>query len=200
MTGLDNIIAQILDGGKAEGDRIIAEAKEKAKAIKDESLRKTDSEVEAIRKKGNAEVAKIEGRIESANDLYRRTQTLKLKQDVISEVIDKAYEKVSGLDAIEYFDLMEKLIEKYAQPEEGIIFFSEKDLGRIPGNFEGRISRAAEKAGGKLTLSRKAGEIENGFVLVYDGIEENCTIRSIFDQNREAMQDEINELLYRKEG
>ena len=200
MTGLDNIIAQILEGGRTEGDAIIAEAKQKAEAIKREALQKTDSEVDAIRKKANNEVSKIEGRVESANDLYRRTQTLAIKQEVISDIIEKAYEKICSFDTIEYFELMEKLIRKYAQPEEGTIIFSSKDLSRIPGNFEGRIAQAAESAGGKLTLSKQGGKIENGFVLVYDGIEENCTLRSIFDQNREAMQDEINELLYRKEG
>ena len=200
MTGLDNIIAQILEGGKTEGDAIIAEAKKKAEAIKVEALKKTDSEVEAIRRKANTEVSKIEGRVESANDLYRRTQTLAVKQEVISGVIEKAYEKICSFDTIEYFEFIEKLIKKYAQPDEGTIIFSSRDLSRIPGNFEGRIAQAAEAVGGKLTLSRQGGDIENGFILVYDGIEENCTLRSVFDQNREAMQDEINELLYRKEG
>ena len=200
MAGIDKIIAQILESGKAEGDQIIAEAKAKADEIRKSSMAATDKEVEAIRKKANAEVGKIEGRIESANDLYKRTQTLSIKQQVISEVIEKAYEKVCNLDTVSYFEMMEKLIGKYAQADKGTVYFSSKDLGRIPGNFESRIAAAAEKAGGELVLSKEPGKIENGFVLVYEGIEENCTIRSIFDQERENLQDKVNELLYRKEA
>ena len=119
---------------------------------------------------------------------------------MISKVIDQAYEKVCSLDAQSYFAMLEKMIEKYALAQDGEICFSEKDLQAMPGGFEEKIKAAAAKAGGSLTLSKEGKAIDNGFILVYGGVEENCTIKSIFDARRDEMQDTVHALLYRKEA
>ncbi len=199
MTGLEKIVDQILAEANTEAERLIAEARDEAQKIAAEADAETEKAVEDIRKKSEAQAKNLEERMHSANDLYLRTQTLAAKQEVITNVIETAYQQVCSMDPESYFGMLEKLIAKYALPQSGEIWFSEADLQRMPRGFHARIRAAAKQAGGTLTLSDEGREIENGFVLVYGGIEQNCTIRAIFDAERNEMQDTAYAILYGKE-
>lgn len=200
MTGLEKIIDQILADANREAESIIADAKKQAEEILADADRESDRITAGIRKKSEADVSNYQKRVQSSNDLYRRTETLRTKQEVIAEVISQAYEKVCSMDTETYFGMLEKMIEKYALAQDGEICFSGKDLQRMPKGFEEKIGAAAKKAGGSLTLSREGKKIDNGFVLVYGGIEENCTLRAMFDARRDEMQDTVHALLYGKEA
>ncbi len=200
MTGLEKIVDQILAEANTEAERLIGEAQDEAKKIAEQADAETEKSVQDIRKKSEAQAKNLEERMHSSNDLYLRTQTLAAKQEVISNVIETAYRKVCDMDPESYFGMLEKMIEKYALPQSGEIWFSEADLKNMPDGFPDRIRAAAERAGGSLTLSEKGKEIENGFVLVYGGVEQNCTIRAIFDADRDEMQDTVHAILYGKEA
>ena len=200
MTGLEKIIDQILAAANQEADEMIASANSQAEAILAESKEQAERTSAAIRKKSASDVENYKKRVESANDLYRRTESLKSKQEVIAQIIDRAYEKVCSMDADSYFAMLEKMVQKYALAQDGEICFSAKDLGAMPAGFEEKIRAAAKKAGGSLKLSKEERKIENGFILIYGGIEENCTIRAIFDARRDEMQDTVHSLVFGKEA
>ncbi|MCD8299827.1 MAG: V-type ATP synthase subunit E [Clostridiales bacterium] len=200
MTGLDKIVDQILAEAKTEADRIIDQAQTQAKTIADESDAATEKSVRAIRAKADADVKNLDERMHSANDLYSRTATLAAKQAMIAKVIDLAYEKICSMDRKSYFGMLEKMIRKYALAQPGEICFSKADLDAMPLGYQMKIKAAAAEAGGSLTVSDTGRDIENGFILVYGGIEENCTIKAIFDASRDEMQDTVHALLYGKEA
>ncbi len=200
MTGLEKIIDQILAEAKAQAESVAADADRQAEEILADSRKEAERITDGIRKKSASDVENYKKRVQSANDLYRRTETLKSKQEVIAQVIARAYEKVCGMDADAYFGMLEKMIEKYALAQDGEIYFSEKDLRALPAGFEKKIHAAAKAAGGSLKLSAVGKNIENGFILVYGGMEENCTIRAMFDARRDEMQDTVNALLFGKEA
>lgn len=200
MTGLEKIIDQILADARKKADKKIAAANSQADAILAEAKEQADRTASDIRKKSESDVENYGRRVESANDLYRRTEVLKSKQAVIAEVIGRAYDQVCSLDTDSYYAMLEKMIKKYALAQEGEICFSAKDLAAMPAGFEDRIRAAGEAAGGKLTLSKEGKDIENGFILVYGGVEENCTIKALFDARRDEMQDTVNALLFGKEA
>ena len=58
------------------------------------------------------------------------------------------------------------------------------------------IQKTAAGKGGALSLSRDAKEMSGGFILVYGGIEENCTIRALFDAERDELSDKVHGLLF----
>ena len=196
MTGLEKITDQILAGAKQEAEEILRQAKSQANEILAAAKLKAEEITAGIQKKSASDVESCRSRVASANDLFYRTETLRRKQEVIAQVIEAAYEKVCSMDAADYFEMLEKIIEKNALAQDGEICFSQKDLKRMPADFKDRISAAAKRAGGTLTLSKESRKIENGFVLVYGGMEENCTIRAIFDSRRDALQDQVNALLF----
>ena len=92
--------------------------------------------------------------------------------------------------------MIRKMLEKFVLSDSGEIYFSAADLKRLPDGFEKEITAIAQKKGGSLTLKKEGREIENGFILVYGGIEGNCTFRALFNTQRDALQDKIHQELF----
>ncbi len=196
MTGLEKIINQIQEDAGRDADAVIAQAKEHADEILTRAKADAQKLQEEILKKSEKDIANYRKRAQSSADLKKRTAILKAKQEIISCMLEKAYEKICSEDTKTYFDRIERMIRAYAQPEDGVIHFSGKDLDRMPQDFPERIRAAAESVGGSLRLSQKGIRIENGFVLSYGGIEENCTLRAVFDMKKDELTDKVHEMLF----
>lgn len=196
MTGLEKMKSQILEEAKANADGQIAEAKAQAERILEEAKAETLKSVESISQKSKIDVANYQDRVKSSLDLQKRNKILQAKQDLIHEILDKAYEKLEHMETGEYFEIILKLVEKYALAQDGMICFGKADLERMPEGFREKVKQAAAAKGGALALSEEGRNIKNGFVLVYGGIEENCTLRAIFDAKKDEMADQIHRLLF----
>lgn len=196
MAGLDKMKSQILDEAKALADSKIQEANEQAQEILDAAKALAAKTVAGISQKSEADIANYRDRIASSIDLQKRTKILAAKQEVIAEVLDLSYEKLKTMETGEYFAMLTKMLGKYVLPQAGVIYFSPADLKRMPSGFETEVKRTAETKGGTLTISKEGRNIENGFVLAYGGIEENCTIKAMFDSKRDELSDKIHRLLF----
>ena len=72
----------------------------------------------------------------------------------------------------------------------------EADRKRMPADFPKKLENVLPK-GASLTVSdTPSPSVEGGFLLIYGGIEENCTFRALFDAKREALQDIANQILF----
>ena len=143
------------------------------------------------------EIAAYKERVKSSMDLQKRTRFLEAKQEMIAEILEKAYDKVINLETDEYYKLLLSILETYVLPQEGEIYFSVKDLENMPVGFGKKIEETAQAKGGKLTVAGAGRDnIENGFILVYGGIEENCTIRAMFDAKQDELSDIVHRLLF----
>ena len=45
-------------------------------------------------------------------------------------------------------------------------------------------------------VSKEPKDMDGGFVLVYGGIEENCTIRAMFHTNQDELSDVVQKVLF----
>ncbi|MCI9600876.1 MAG: hypothetical protein K2P43_01830 [Lachnospiraceae bacterium] len=196
MTGLEKITDQIQEEAKAsaarrleaaqkEADMILAEAKDACAAM----------EAEAAEKNAAMKV-NYEGRVKSSAEQQRRTALLRAKQEIIADVIEEAYVTLKKKDAQSYFLTLEKILKTYALAEDGEICFSAEDLARMPADFEKKIKAAAKEKGGSLVLKKEPKAIADGFVLVYGGVEENCTLKALFDAKKDELQDKVNAILF----
>ena len=61
---------------------------------------------------------------------------------------------------------------------------------------EEEIAAIAAAKGGKLIVSKEERNIQGGFVLIYGGIEENCTFKAMFDSRRGELSDKVHALLF----
>lgn len=196
MTGLEKMKSQILDEAGKAADVKVAEAKAQAEELIQAARTEAAREAESISRKSEAEVANYKERAASSMDLQKRSRILEAKQAVIAEVLEKAYEKVSTMEKDEYFSMLLKLVGKYALAQDGEICFSAKDLERLPSGFEEQAGEIAAGKGGSLKVSRETRDIPNGFVLVYGGVEENCTLKAMFEAKRDELADKVNHLIF----
>lgn len=196
MTGLEKMKSQILDEAGKAADVKVVEAKAQAEELIQAARTEAAREAESISRKSEAEVANYKERAASSMDLQKRSRILEAKQAVIAEVLDKAYEKVSTMEKDEYFSMLLKLVGKYALAQDGEICFSAQDLERLPSGFEEQAGEIAAGKGGSLKVSRETRDIPNGFVLVYGGVEENCTLKAMFEAKRDELADKVNHLIF----
>ncbi len=196
MTGLEKIIEKIgLDAKSAS-----AEVQAMADAHCAEILRNAEAECKKIDAQAEtdraAARADILARGESGAQMERKNRILTAKQEMIHAVVDSAKRRLMELDSIDYFVLLGKLAEKYAQPGDGVMYLSASDLARVPAYFRGTLADIGAKKGGTLTLSDAPRDLTGGFVLAYGGIEENCTFEAMFEDNKERLQDVVREKLF----
>lgn len=198
MAGIEKITETILADARAEAQRIIDQAnaetakeKEAANQSFEEEKAKRDASIEK-------ELEDMRQRAESARDLTRRRMILEKKQEIIGRIVEKIRLSLHDADSSKYFDQIYKMFEKYCESESGTMHMNANDLNRLPSDFAGKIEQIAKSKGGSIEIVKEPYNIEDGFVLVYGGTEENCTFRSLIETNKAAIYDEINKTLWRE--
>ena len=186
------------DSGRSESlsGRTDLESQDKGGRDFKRSKREMEEQSAVMAKKSEDETKDYAQRIASSSEMQRKQALLQAKQEVIQEVLNKAYQQVLHLEPESYFEMLQKLLETYALPQEGTIYFSAADLARMPQKFEDVIEQTAQKKGGHLVVSKEPKDMDGGFVLVYGGIEENCTIRAMFHTKQDELSDVVQKILF----
>lgn len=197
MSGLDKMKAQILEEAQISAKEILEQARTQAETLEKEAEAQAKKEAQVLIAQAEARARESVKRQASSADMRKRKAVLEAKQEVIGEVLEEAEKAVGMLEDSIYFAMLERILEKYALPEAGYICFSEKDRKRMPQGYLEKLFELAERKGGSLELSEKVPEgIDGGFLLLYGGVEENCTIKALFDAKREELSDKVNRQLF----
>ena len=196
MAGLDKILSEISAEADAGVQEILDDAKKEADQIRAEADREAGEAAERFTREAEKRAADRKSRAVSAAALKKRQLLLAKKQELISGGLNKAREKLLAMPDAAYFDAMIKLVEKNALDQPGEIRFNSRDLARLPQDYATRIENAAFKHGGRLALSKSAADIDGGFLLIYEGIEQNCSVAALFETNAEELSDKIQKMLF----
>ena len=196
MTGLEKILIEIEDEAKNAAAATVKVAQQDADALIAKAKVQGEEKSIAISKQSEADVSDYLSRAKSAAALQKRKSILNAKQEMINAVIEKAQDTILHLSDKEYFDTILKMIEKHALAQDGEIAFSPVDLKRMPSGFEAQMNKAISKKNATLKVSKDAKNINGGFVLIYGGVEENCSIAALFDAAHETLQDKVHEILF----
>lgn len=190
MSGLDKILEHITDEAQKEAEKILNSARTEADKILSSGKAETDALTAAIVKQSEADVASSVQRIKSAAQLKEKRILLQAKQDKIEEVFKGAVDYLTHLDEDAYFEIICRMISRYASGEKGEILFNASDLQRLPAAVK------EEAASHGLTVSDKKADISGGFILSYGDIEENCSFEVLIETSREELQDKVGQLLF----
>lgn len=197
MTGLDKILKHIEDNATDSAQAIIDKAKEKADEIMANARKEGQQRCEDIRKQSELDIKSLESRGRSAALLQEKKLILEAKQQIISDIINKAQDLLLTQSDEEYFNTILKMVVKHALPQEGIIIFSQKDYKRLPEQFEYRINASlTDTIGATLRIGEETKDINGGFILKYGDIEENCSFDALFFAAKENLQDKVREVLF----
>ena len=190
MSGLNNIIKEIQASAKEEADAILKEADDFCNAQMEEA------KIKGFDKKSLASRKLYKEKTKSSAGFRERNATLNNKQKCINDVIESAICKIENLDATEYFDFLEKLFNKNVQSGTGVMYISTSDKDRMPEDFVKKIEKIAKEKNGSITIEDSRDNVENGFVLVYGDIEENCQIKALFNGQLDRLKDIANRELF----
>ena len=194
MTGLESIINQIAGDGQKEASEILAEARTKAGEIAEDAKTRGAEKVRAVLKDGERRAQDIRDRAQSAAELEQRNQMLVFKQELIREAVDAAKTSLENAPDEEYFSTLLTLYKRFAQEGRGEMYLNKKDIDRLPDDFLARMRKAVPEA--EVTISPKPQKIESGFLLVYGGVDINCTFRAIFEDASDQLRDAAGKLLF----
>ncbi len=190
------MMQRIADAAEAQTARIAEEAEAQAAAVRAEAETAAEAARAEIEGRTAAGVALSRERTQSAAEQQRRTLLLRTRQAIISDTLKAACSSLLALPDADYFAFLETVLNAYAQPQSGVLCLNAADRARMPADFPAKAAAIAAKHGGALTISDSVRPIDGGFVLVYGGIEENCSVRALFDARQEALQDLTNRLLF----
>ncbi|MGF7144623.1 V/A-type H+-transporting ATPase subunit E [Anaerotaenia torta] len=197
MTGLEKILEAIEADARKEADAVIAKAKGEAEVILAEARKEAEVNGRRIAEKSEEDVRLVRHRAESAAVLQEKKMILDSKQQIISNIITSARNKLSQMPSSEYTDIILSIIKKHAHNEQGEILISDADKRRLTPDFAGRLTEALkDKPGAQLRITEGKPGFEGGFLLVYGDVEENCSLDALFAEQRENLLDKVNSLLF----
>lgn len=200
MTGLEKIIQKIEDDCELECAGIIKKADDEAKLILEKAQVASEEVRQNIIKAADSQcIINIE-LANSKADLERKKNILSAKINIVNKVIENAMNKLKSLPDSEYFHAIELLIKRYAKKGCGTLRLSKRDLDRLPDNFEVHINQILKESGAYVQISREAINIDNGFILVYEDIEQNCTFDALLASTIDDIKDELNEVLFTRDS
>ena len=196
MAGIDKITKEIELEADKEAASIVSAAEAAAQAARDKANQERDAYISAADEKLSRKLAEENKKTQSQCEQAEKLILLETKQFVIDDVLRKAKIKllIQGKEA--YFETLLKLLEKSVQADKGELMLSEKDMGRVPSDFESKANVVATKKGGTVVLSKNTVDIEGGFILKYGNIEINSSFDAIFDENRDELMDIVNGILW----
>ena len=177
--------AAIEAAARAEADQVIAEAQAEA----DDVIRKAEE-------KAAQESEHYAGQRRSGDEQQRKLALLKVRNDMVNEVLDAAKAGLLAQGDEEYFGMLLRFLSERVSGGAGVLHLNARDLSRMPADFAGKAAEAAAKTGGTVTVSGEPADIDGGFILTYGDIEENCSLEAIFAARREEFRDRAHEILF----
>ena len=194
MTGLESIINQIAGDAKQEAEGVLAEAREKAENAAAQAKEEAQRQAKAVLQKAEQEAQETRDRAASAAQLEKRNRMLAFKQELIHSAIASARAGLEEAPDKEYFNTLLQLYTRFAQEGQGEMRLSARDLKRLPDDFLARMKKSVP--GADLHISPKPCDIENGFLLVYGGMDINCTFQAVFEDAYDELRDAAGRLLF----
>ena len=196
MAGIDKITKEIELEAEKEAASIVSAAEAAAKSAKEDAEKKYQAYISSADEKLNRKLADENKKTQSQCEQAEKLILLETKQFLIDDILRKAKVKLLIQGKEDYFETLLKLLEKSVQADKGELMLSEKDMGRVPDDFESKANVVATKKGGTVVLSKNTVDIEGGFILKYGNIEINSSFDAIFDENRDQLMDIVNGILW----
>lgn len=190
MAGIENILGIISSQQKQTENNIISVAEKKADAVIADGNEKAEKEYSEYRKKSEKQLALDYYNAVSSVDAEMRRNILACKIHCIDAVIEKTLERLDIMPDDEYFDILEKLLIQRADKSEGLLYLSQRDLSRITADFKKTVKNL------NIKISENPADIENGFILTYGLISENCSFRAIIEAERDSIRDIAADALF----
>lgn len=192
MSSGDKILNRISLDCDERISQIGAETDEKCAQIMAQAKLDADKISAEIADRAQSKVKQMQAASKSRCDLETRNAFLKRRREEIDKTYSEILNKMKNLPDEDYFELIYTFAKKL-NGMSGVVLLNKKDINRLPKDFLARL----EKCGVKAELSKTPGDIESGFILKCGDIEENMDFSAILSEKRDAIEDFINQELFK---
>ena len=209
MNGIQAITAQIIADAQTEADRILAQARARAKEclsayqeqayIQSTALLERSERESALREERLSHAAILAARnlrLSTEQEMRERAFAAALKQlpEMLAKAYDRAMERLTSLPDGEYVGLLAGLAAKASSTGREEVILSQKDRARYGKQV---VTQANERLGdGHLTLSVQTRPIRGGLILSDGDVEVNCTFETLVRLLRGEMDRTVVEVLF----
>lgn len=192
MSSGDKILNRISLDCDERISQIGAETDEKCAQIMAQAKLDADKISAEIADRAQSKVKQMQAASKSRCDLETRNAFLKRRREEIDKTYSEILNKMKNLPDEDYFELIYTFAKKLSGMS-GVVLLNKKDMNRLPKNFLARL----EECGVKAELSKMPCDIESGFILKCGDIEENMDFSAILSEKRDAIEDFINQELFK---
>jgi len=198
MTGAEKITERIINEAREKAKGILEEAEAKAAAMREERLAETEKERTAILEKARAEAAERKRRIRTVAQLDMRKELLGVKQELIHTAFERVLEQLQNLSVEAYQDTVYQLLMGLVRDGNEEIIIASGDEGRWNDAFLNRINQGLQEKGipGQVRLSEERRNLRGGFVLKSRNMEINSSFESILRTVRDEMEPQVAQVLF----
>ena len=191
MNGGDIILNRIKTDCDEAVKVIRLEADKSRDAVMAEADKEAQSRVKVIVEKNEKKIRQTKAAAQSRSELEIRNALLRQRRREIDKTTAQLLDYFLGLPDGEYFQAIYRLAAQL-KGKSGEIMLNNKDLQRLPQDFEGKI----REAGLDASVSSTPANILGGFVLKSGDIEENMDFRALINARRDEIEDLINRELF----
>lgn len=192
MSSGDKILNRISLDCDERISQIGAETDEKCAQIMAQAKLDANKISAEIADRAQSKVKQMQAASKSRCDLETRNAFLKRRREEIDKTYSEILNKMKNLPDEDYFELIYTFAKKLSGMS-GVVLLNEKDMNRLPKDFLARL----EECGVKAELSKMPCDIESGFILKCGDIEENMDFSAILSEKRDAIEDFINQELFK---
>ena len=192
MSSGDKILNRISLDCDERISQIGAETDEKCAQIMAQAKLDANKISAEIADRAQSKVKQMQAASKSRCDLETRNAFLKRRREEIDKTYSEILNKMKNLPDEDYFELIYTFAKKL-NGMSGVVLLNKKDMNRLPKDFLARL----EECGVKAELSKAPCDIESGFILKCGYIEENMDFSAILSEKRDAIEDFINQELFK---
>ncbi len=192
MNGIDKVAARIVSDARQEASALKAETEARAAELKESADKHAAELRQTLVAEGDAEAEKQYALLVSAAETEGRKETLRVKQELLSEAFDRAVLYLRNMDGDRYVKLLASLAQKASETGEEEIILNPEDRAK----YGDALLKALKSAGSRLTLSEETRPIIGGLILSHGRIEVNCALDTLAALHRSELAGEAAGLLF----
>jgi len=192
---LEKIRQKILEEAEGEAGRIIKEAEERAAAVRQEAEKIAKARFEEEIENEKKTLALEEERIISEYRATTSAEVLRLKNQLIDEVFDRAIERILKLEDKKYLEIIAHYLSKNLCPGVDTLIISQRDQQKISRQWIETMLKKMQKNDLKIKIVTSP-EIEGGFILRGEKAEIDCSLRQIIADKKEELTPAISRVLF----
>lgn len=190
-----NLLDKIQEDAKADAQKTVADAKERALNLQKASDKRMDDLEASYKRRFQTGSVALEERLKRMGDLEAKKNRLQKQRELIDLAFENAKEGVRSLPQDSLLAFFVSQAVKTATGDETVLLGRSSDF--LGDNFIDTLNQELVKAGKKGQLKKGQATVEGtGFVLESGGVLYDCTLEKLIDAERLTCEKQVADILF----